>query len=168
MIISLVGFMGTGKSTVGKYLANRLGYQFIDTDSEIEKVTGKEISQIFAKKGEAFFRDVESSVLERLIKYNNNIVMATGGGIVLSAKNRQIIEENTRAFLLKASCEVIYERVKEEKHRPLLAVDNPLLRIKEILNERNALYNFFDNKIDTDGKSVEEIVECIISRLGEE
>ncbi|MFW6287405.1 MAG: shikimate kinase [bacterium] len=168
MIISLVGFMGTGKSTVGKYLANRLGYQFIDTDSEIEKVTGKEISQIFAEKGEAFFREVESSVLERLIKYNNNIVLATGGGIVLSAKNRQIIEENTRAFLLKASCEVIYERVKEEKHRPLLAVDNPLLRIKEILNERNALYNFFDNKIDTDGKSVEEIVECIIKRLGEE
>lgn len=168
MIISLIGFMGTGKSTVGKYLAYKLGYQFIDTDSEIEKVTGKEISQIFAEKGEAFFREVESSVLERLIKYNNNIVMATGGGIVLSAKNRQIIEENTRAFLLKASCEVIYERVKEEKHRPLLAVDNPLLRIKEILNERNALYNFFDNKIDTDGKSVEEIVECIIKRLGEE
>ncbi|MFW6029713.1 MAG: shikimate kinase [Halanaerobiales bacterium] len=168
MIISLIGFMGTGKSTVGKYLAEKLDYQFIDTDSEIENIAAKDISQIFAESGEEYFRKIESIVLEKLIKQNNNIVLSTGGGIVISANNRKILENKTRAFLLKASPEEIYQRIKDEEHRPLLMVDDPLSGIKEMLNVRSDFYDFFKTKIQTDGKSVEEIVECIMKRLEDE
>ncbi|MEJ6950070.1 shikimate kinase [Natronospora cellulosivora (SeqCode)] len=167
MIISLIGFMGTGKSTVGMELAKRLDYQFIDTDSEIKKEADKEIKDIFADKGEKYFRKIETCVLEKLLREDTDLVLATGGGIVLSSKNRELLARKTEAFLLEASVEEIYKRVKNDKNRPLLDVEDPLLAIEKILMERKEYYNYFTKKINTDRYSVAEIVEMILDRLEE-
>lgn len=166
MKITLVGFMGTGKSEVGKLLARELSIGFIDTDEEIEKRSGTSIPDIFRNKGEEYFRHLETKELERVINLADNLVVATGGGIVISSYNRKIIKEQTIPILLKASPEVIYERVKDS-NRPLLEVVNPLDKIKKLLNERSLYYNEFELQIETDHREPEEIVREITGIINE-
>ena len=165
MIISLVGFMGTGKSAVGKELAERLNYQYFDTDTEIEKRTGKSITEIFENQGEEYFRKVESDVLKGILEYSKKIVLATGGGIVLSFENRRLLREKTFPVLLEAGAREIYNRIKTDSARPLLRVSDPLAEIESLVEKRKEYYNDFDLRIKTDGLGIEEIVEEIISRL---
>lgn len=163
MSIVLIGFMGVGKSEVGKAAAERLGYSFLDTDELIEKSEDKEISRIFKENGEEYFRGLETEVLETLQNYDD-FVLSTGGGIVLKEKNIGLLKGMGPLVLLTARPEVIFERIKSVNNRPLLETGNKEDKIKEILSVRDPIYNkAADLTIDTSDKKIEEIVEEIVS-----
>lgn len=166
MRISLVGFMATGKSEVGSLLAVELGYQFFDTDELIERNTGLSIPEIFQRKGEEYFRRIETESLKGILE-KDGIVISTGGGIVISDINRELLFSRTVPFLLTAPVEEIYQRVEGDNNRPLLRVSDPLTEIKNLLSQRAEYYNAFANKIDTMGKRPAEIVEEIVDLIGE-
>lgn len=164
--IILVGFMGTGKTTTGKILAKKLGVKFIDTDSEIINKEKKDITSIFEKYGEEYFRKCETDVLLQLLKNDYTSVISTGGGIVLSTENRKIMKNN-HVVLLQASPKEIVKRISEDKERPLLKNSSNLLeKVTSLLEERNNLYEqVCDVKINTENLTVEEIRDIIINRL---
>ena len=126
--------MGCGKSSVGKEVARILDLKFIDTDLEIEKRTGKKISEIFAENGELFFRDLETELCKELLN-KDNMLISTGGGIVLRKENSDILRKNGLIFLLRASAETTFERIRHKKDRPLLQVENPMEKINELVSE---------------------------------
>lgn len=165
MLIALIGFMGSGKSTVGRELARKMAYLFVDTDEEIERKAKKSIPEIFEEHGEKYFRRLEEEVLSEIIENNEEMVISTGGGIVLSERNRRILREKTITILLQAGVEELYNRLKDETNRPLLAVENPQEEIKRLLEEREEYYNTADIKVNTDGLQVAEIVELIVEKI---
>ena len=158
--IVLVGFMGTGKSVVGKKLARALKREFIDTDKIIENRAGKTISDIFADDGEIYFRDLEAEVI-RDISGKENSVIITGGGAVLRDENINNLKKNGIIFCLKALPEIIYNRVRNDIKRPLLQVENPLEKIKEMLEQRKKYYDKADYIIDTSEMTADEVVKEI-------
>ncbi|KXS45955.1 MULTISPECIES: shikimate kinase [unclassified Candidatus Frackibacter] len=157
--IILIGFMGTGKSTVGKRLADELGLKFIDSDEVIKESAGSEIGEIFATKGEAYFRDLETEVIADLGQ-KSDLVISTGGGAVLREKNVELLKEQGIVILLKAEPEVILERVRGTD-RPLLAVADPIKEIKKLLTKRKSYYDITKHKIDTSNLEVDEVVNRI-------
>lgn len=159
--IVLIGFMGTGKTSVGKIIAKKLGFKFVDVDELIERTTGMEISEIFSKFGEPRFRDIETEMI-KLITQKTGQVIATGGGVVLRDENMELLKENGVIFCLEAPENVIFERVKHTKNRPLLQVENPEEKIKELLQMRMPLYKKADFCICTEGLTPEEVAEKII------
>lgn len=163
--IVLIGFMGTGKTTVGKRLAGRLGWQFVDTDREIERVTGKTIPQIFAQDGEVRFRSEERLVIQKLSR-REGLVIATGGGAVLDPENVADLKRNGVLICLAADPEIIYQRVKGKKHRPLLNKKGDLQeQIRTLLTARAPFYAVADFTIDTGNISSGEVVNKIINYL---
>jgi shikimate kinase len=158
--IVLVGFMGTGKTSVGIQLAEMLKMQFIDTDDLIEKDSGMSISDIFAKMGEDHFRDLESKIAEKASKLENQVI-ATGGGIVKREKNIENLKKTGILFCLDASPKIILQRTSGYDHRPLLQVDDPISRIHDILKEREPFYAKADYRIDTSELTVDQVVEKI-------
>ncbi|MFW5998212.1 MAG: shikimate kinase [bacterium] len=166
MKIALVGFMGTGKSTVGPILAEELNIHFIETDTLIEKEQNQSIKEIFNNKGEKYFRKIESKILKEVITKKNNFILSTGGGIVISTENRRLLKKNTRVILLEASPDVILDRVGENKERPLLKSKNPLQKIKKLMKKRKDYYYDFKMRINTDNKTPELIVEEIKNYIG--
>lgn len=157
----LIGFMGTGKTTVGKKLAKRLNMKFIDTDHEIERVTGMTPNTIFKKHGEIRFRSEEKAAVKRITREDNQVV-ATGGGIVLDPENVQLLQQNGVIICLQADPEVIYQRLKRKKNRPLLKTDNPLETIKRLLTERQPFYGCTDEIVDTSNRELDEVVAEIL------
>lgn len=162
--IVLTGFMGAGKSTVGRRLANALKRNIVDTDDMIEADTGMEISEIFANHGEDYFRDIEEKVVAKASSLKNHIIV-TGGGVVLREKNIQNLRRNGVIIYLHASPEAIYERVKNQSHRPLLQVKDPLGKIRELLEFRAPFYANNDHVIDTSNLTVEEVVDEVLNYL---
>ncbi len=160
--IVLVGFMGTGKTSVGIKLAETLGMNFIDTDDIIEKDCKMSISDIFALYGEEHFRDLESAVVEKVCNLNRYVI-ATGGGIVKREMNVKRLKATGMMFCLSASPEIILQRTSGYNHRPLLQVENPISHIKRMLNERQPFYACADYSIDTSDLNVDQVVEKIIS-----
>jgi shikimate kinase len=160
--IVLVGFMGTGKTSVGTQLAEMLEMQFIDTDEIIEKDSGMSISEIFAKMGEDHFRDLESRTIERVSKLERQVI-ATGGGAVKREKNLQNLKNSGIVFCLYASPEIILQRTSRYNHRPLLQVDDPVSKINEMLKEREQFYTKADYMIDTSKLTIDQVVEKIQS-----
>ncbi|MDK2937043.1 MAG: shikimate kinase [Eubacteriaceae bacterium] len=158
--IALIGFMGSGKSSIGPMLAQKLNYRFVDTDTLIEEKAGQKISAIFANQGEKAFREMETAVLKELSK-DTSLVIATGGGIVLKEENRDLLENSTFLVSLMASPEIIYERTRTDNNRPLLQDPNPLLKIETMLSDRKAFYEIGNLKINTDSDSLETICEII-------
>ncbi len=153
----LTGFMGTGKSTVGRLLASALGFEFVDTDSVIEERHGP-IAQIFAEIGEAGFRDIERTVAAELGTCSD-VVIATGGRLMLDPANVASLGRNASVFCLVASPEEILERVTADAarvERPLLAVDDPHQRILDLLDERRPAYERF-TQIHTSGRAPADI-----------
>ena len=136
--IYLVGLMGAGKTTVGRQLARRLHRRFVDSDQEIEARTGVRIPLIFDIEGEAGFRRRESQVLAELVR-EPNLVMATGGGAVLAAENRRCLRDNGIVVYLCAPPEVLYQRTRHDRNRPLLQVADPRSRLKMLFAERDPL-----------------------------
>jgi len=164
--IVLIGFMGSGKSTVGFKLSYRLRIPMEDTDKLIERRQNETISEIFAKEGEPFFRDLETALLEELKDSPYTRIISVGGGTPIRPANRPLLKDCGTVIYLRVSPEVVYERVKEDTGRPLLQCENPMERIRELLNERSTAYEeCADMVIDTDELSLDEVVEEIVSRL---
>lgn len=161
MNIILIGFMGSGKSEVGRKLAQELGMNYRDSDELIEKREKTSISDIFREKGEPYFRDLETEVVKTLANHDN-FVIATGGGVVLREENVKMLKELGPLILLWAEPKVVWERVKKETHRPLLNVPDPKAEIKKILDYRTPIYHkVADFKVDTSNLTVEEAVRKI-------
>lgn len=160
--IILTGFMGTGKTTVGKWLAAQLGYEFIDTDEIIEQQQGRTIPEIFQEAGEAAFRQMESDLAQALAN-QQGLVISTGGRMMLDPANATALGRQSHVFCLVATPEEILQRLQlDTSHsRPLLAVADPEQRIVQLLAERAEGYGRF-LQIQTSGKTVEEIVQEII------
>ena len=137
--IILIGFMGSGKSTYGRLIANKLGRNFIDTDHYIEKKEGRSISDIFSDDGEEYFRDLETEVLQELMKNTTPTVLSLGGGTPLRKENRELMKDGYTIFL-KVSAKEAFERLKNDTERPLLKVADPKGKIEELLNQRNPIY----------------------------
>jgi shikimate kinase len=162
MNIYLIGMMGSGKSTLGKTLSEKIQKSFIDLDSEIEKAAGKFISEIFDIDGEEQFRKMESKQLKQ---YSESIV-ACGGGIVLKDENREFINENGVTILLTASMEELSHRLSDSGNRPLLADDNTEEALTKLWLERQLHYlNTADFTIETDGKNPEQLTEEILVQI---
>jgi shikimate kinase len=162
MNIYLIGMMGSGKSTVGKTLSEKMHKPFIDLDSEIEKGTGKNISEIFDIDGEEQFRKIETKQLKQ---YSESIV-ACGGGIVLKDENREFINENGVTILLTASMEELSHRLSDSGNRPLLADDNTEEALTKLWMERQIDYLETANfTIETDGKNPEQLTEEILVQI---
>lgn len=161
--VILIGFMGSGKTTVGLRLSYRLRRPVIDTDKEIEREEKRSISDIFASEGEAYFRDRETACLKKMIKDAHKQIISVGGGLPLREENRVLLHELGQVFYLRASAETIYERLKHDTTRPLLQGADPQNKIRTLLGERDAYYmGAADVVINVDGKDFEKILSEIV------
>lgn len=138
-VIALVGMPGSGKSTVGRQLARQLGLEFVDSDAVIEQRLGMPIRDWFALHGEDAFRDVEQAVIEELSQLEAT-VLATGGGAVLRPSNRNALHSRCHVFYLRASPDDLYRRLRHDTHRPLLQVQDPLKKLRDLYRDRDPLY----------------------------
>ena len=163
--IFLIGPMGSGKSAVGKYLARLLRLPFCDSDTEIERRTGVDIPYIFDREGEAGFRQRERETIEALTALPR-IVLATGGGAILLADNRQVLSERGCVVYLETSVAQQADRVKQGRTRPLLTnVDTPS-KLQQLMQERAPLYRgIADIVVSTDGRRVRTVAEEILQQL---
>lgn len=139
MNIALIGLPGSGKSTVGRQLARRLQLPFIDADHWVEQQLGCSIREYFEREGETAFRDREERALAELMQGAPTVV-ATGGGAVLRLANRACLRQGARVFYLYTTPEEVYRRLRHDKVRPLLQVDDPLARLRELFRQRDPLY----------------------------
>lgn len=162
--IILTGFMGTGKTAVGKELAQLLDMKLIDVDTEIEKTEKIDINEIFKRSGEQRFREIETEMI-KTISRNKNVIISTGGGAVLKKENMDILGEDGIIICLTATPETILQRTCTNNERPLLQVENPFEKIKELLDFRKPYYEKADILIDTDGKNPLQIAGEIIEKI---
>jgi shikimate kinase len=165
--IILTGFMGSGKTTTGEKLALLLGRKFIDTDREIEESCGMSVTDLFSLQGEASFREKETEIIRRLVNYApGSLVVATGGGALISRQNREILENFGLLVLLEASPRTLLWRTRLQGGRPLLeGSSKPLKKIAELLDKRAVYYETCDLKVDTTGKKVDQVVAEIVAKL---
>lgn len=160
--IILTGFMGCGKSSIGIRLSYHLKRTLIDTDKWIERKQGMSVSEIFERSGEEAFRRMETQCLKELFGSADNQIISVGGGLPVREENRQLLKQLGLVIYLKASPEVIYERLKEDTTRPLLQVEDPLERIRTLMSARQEAYAACaDAVIDVSDKSFDEIIAQI-------
>ena len=164
MNIVLVGFMGTGKTAAGKLLAKRMEMKYISTDEVIEDRERRSINDIFKKNGEAYFRRTESEVVKKVSQLDKFIIDA-GGGVVLDEENIQNLKKNGKIVCLKASAEVILERTKRYRTRPLLNTEDPKAKVEELLNFRALFYARADFSVDTTNLTIEQVVKEIRNEI---
>jgi shikimate kinase len=163
--IILVGLMGAGKTSVGKTLARILGKRFFDSDQEIERVTGVKISMIFEFEGESGFRARESKMLADLVQ-ERNIVLATGGGAVLSKENRDMLPKNGTVIYLRAPVRSLIKRTRRDRSRPLLQVADPAAKLTTLFEQRDPLYREVAHLVvDTGEQSVRVLAGQIEDKL---
>lgn len=156
--IILIGFMGSGKTTIGKALSQKCQYSLIDTDKYIEEQQSRTISNIFEQDGEEYFRVLETNALKELLKSDEDMIISTGGGLAIKKENRELLKEAGTTFYLNATPETIYNRVKGDNKRPLLQCEDPKKKIISLMGERELYYIDASNKIiDTDDKTIDEI-----------
>lgn len=166
--IFLIGFMGSGKSTVAKYLSSAYQMKQIEMDEQIEKNEGRSISSIFEKEGEEYFRTLETELLKSLDP-RETFVVSCGGGAAVKEENVREMKEKGRIILLSAQPETVYVRVKNSHNRPLLEGNMNVSYIKELMGKRQKLYErAADFQVKTDGRTAEEIGEEIIKQIRKE
>ena len=161
----LVGMPGSGKSTLGRLLARRLGKAFFDADSELEQRLGVSIPVIFELEGEPGFRDREQAIIAEFAQHTHTI-FATGGGVVLRQVNRDCLKQNGSVLYLHATPETLWERTKRSKHRPLLQAPDPFERLKELYAFRDALYReTADFVVESDQEQVVRLAQRLEQQL---
>jgi shikimate kinase len=163
--ILLIGMMGSGKSTVGRFLAERLGWPYVDSDEQVEARTGKTVPELFAERGEPFFRAEETQALEEATTSDGPVVVSVAGGAVLSADNRSRIRHAGLVVWLRAEVATLAARVGDGHGRPLLG-DDPRAALQRLYNERRPLYEeLADVTIDVDQRSPLEVTDRVIAAL---
>lgn len=163
--IFLIGPMGAGKTTIGKHLAQSLGLNFCDSDQEIQRRTGVDISTIFEYEGEDGFRQREQQVIDELTQVDNQ-VMATGGGAVIRPENRQHLSARGIVVYLECTPQQQYERTYRDRSRPLLQTDDPLARLQALMETREPLYReTADYVVTTEGRSAASVANEILGKL---
>lgn len=161
--VALIGFMGTGKSLLGRMLAEQWGWRFVDTDALVERIVGCSVAQIFERFSEEYFRQRETEAL-RTLETQRHLVIATGGGVPTRLENVESLRRHAVIVLLTAEPEVILQRVQPIQTRPKLAsAPDPLVEIRRLLREREKAYACADLRLDTSTLSPEEAVQCIES-----
>jgi shikimate kinase len=161
----LIGFMGTGKTTVGSRLAKTLNWALYDSDHEIVKREGRSIPEIFETEGEVYFRQVETAVLADLAT-RERAVITTGGGAVLAAANRECMQTSGHVVHVTATLDEIVRRVAGDTNRPLLqSADSLRARVEQLILDRQGLYDFAELAIETTGKEIDAIVSEILLKL---
>lgn len=153
--------MGTGKSAVGRTVAQRLGYQFIDSDQAIEESQGRSIKEIFESDGEAAFRKMEKSFVQEGHP-NENCVVSCGGGLIAQPGILEMIQSKGPVVCLLAAPQTIFDRVNGSKKRPLLNVANPLAKIEELLKEREPIYRKAGTEVLTDGRTIANVAAHVM------
>jgi len=160
----LVGMMGSGKSSAGRHLAERLGYRFLDADSSIEQVAGRSIPELFASEGEAGFRDLEAAVLNQIASWHS-LVVATGGGVVTRPENWGQLQQGV-VIWLDAPDALLLERLSADPTpRPLMQSADPAARLAELMTQRRPLYAQADLHIVQDGRSADQVAEQVLEAL---
>lgn len=162
--IIIIGFMGVGKTSVGKRLADLFKMEFIDTDKEIERITGMSVSQIFTRFGEVRFRSEENLVVSKVAQKTNSVI-STGGGAVIELENVKALQEKGILICLGATPEVIQARVGKRGGRPLLQKDKSMERILSLLEERADFYGQADYTVDTTNLTLEETLKKVLDYL---
>ena len=160
----LVGMMGSGKSSAGRHLAERLGYRFLDADSSIEQVAGRSIPELFASEGETGFRDLEAAVLNQIASWHS-LVVATGGGVVTRPENWGQLQQGV-VIWLDAPDALLLERLSADPTpRPLMQSADPAARLAELMTQRRPLYAQADLHIVQDGRSADQVAEQVLEAL---
>lgn len=162
--LALIGFMGAGKSAVGRLAAEQLRFKFVDTDELIEARTARTIAQIFAEDGEAHFRALEREVVQQLGE-TRRLVISTGGGLPTHQANLDSLKQHALIVCLWASAERIFERVRHQKHRPLLQTPDPFAKIQELLAARAPFYRQADILLNTDNRSVRQVAQQVVQQF---
>lgn len=163
--IFLVGMMGAGKTTLGRTLARKLGWEFIDLDHELESRCGVPVATIFEIEGEQGFRKRESMLLDEVTQ-RNNIIVATGGGAILNPNNRQHLKQRGIVVYLRADAKELFRRVEFDRKRPLLQTNNPKQSLKDLLNQREPLYmETADLVFDTENLPITNTVRKLVNAL---
>lgn len=164
--LALIGMPGGGKSTVGRHLARRLGWGFVDSDALIERRIGEPIRSYFEREGEERFRDIEQSVIEELTNQGGPRVVATGGGACLREANRQALHTRCTVVYLRSTPEELHRRLRHDTQRPLLQVGDPLARLRELYSQRDPLFRECSHfVIETGRPSVTTLVNMILMQL---
>ena len=162
--LALVGFMGTGKSSVGRLVAARLGYDFVDSDEWIEKRVGKSITRIFAEDGEPAFREIERQLVAEMTGWRQKII-STGGGLAANDANIATLKQHALIVCLWATPEAIWKRVCHQTHRPLLQGPDPLGKIRSLLEQRTPFYRQADVLVHTGTRSVREVAQHVLHQF---
>jgi len=162
--VALIGFMGTGKSTVGRIVAEHLKFEFLDTDALIEERSGKKINEIFAQNGEPAFRELEAQLMQELDSRTNTVI-STGGGLPTNPANLDSLKKHSLVLCLWLSPEKIFERVREQSHRPILHGPDPLGKIRTLLAAREPFYKQADVLINSDLRSAREVATQVINQF---
>ncbi|MFN7127198.1 MAG: shikimate kinase [Allorhizobium sp.] len=162
----LVGLMGAGKSAIGRIVAQQLGLPFIDTDTEIERVSRMSISELFAAYGEEEFRALETRVIKRLLRTGPRVV-STGGGAFINEKTRKQIERGGVSVWLSADLDVLWERVNKRDHRPLLKTENPKQTLQDLMDKRYPIYGLADITVQSRDVRKEVIANEVLTSVVE-
>src|SRR5882724_6030234 len=162
--IALIGFMGTGKTSVGRLVAEQLHFDYLDTDEMIQTQTGKTVADIFKTDGEKIFRGLEEKVVKDLVNRTKTVVSA-GGGLPINPKNLAGLKTHALVVCLWASPEKIWERVKNQSHRPLLNDENPQAKIRELLAAREPFYKQADVLLNTELRSFREVAQQVVHQF---
>lgn len=164
MNIVLTGFMGTGKSTVGRRVAEALKVPFFDVDDTITRQAGRSIAELFRIKGEAAFRALESATIQELAM-QEKAVIATGGGSLMNPKNREFLERNGILVCLTARPGTLLERLKDDLTRPLLDGENMAQRVDRLMQERQAVYAMCPIQVPTDDRTIEQVAQDVVLKI---
>lgn len=163
--ITLIGMMGSGKTTIGKILSEQTGISAIDLDNFIENKENESISEIFKTKGEQYFRTVEANTIKELTQTTSSQILSLGGGTFENEQTRELLLKNSTVIYLETTPEEIFKRIKKTNNRPLLKNNMTIEKISEIMTKRKNNYNLAHHKILTDGKTPSKIAEEILGAL---
>ncbi|MEY2409275.1 MAG: shikimate kinase [Verrucomicrobiota bacterium] len=162
--LALIGFMGTGKSSVGRLAAAGLHFELADTDHLIEQRAGKSIPEIFAEQGEAAFRAMERQLVAEMIDWRRKVI-STGGGLAANAANLASLKQHALVVCLWASADGLWQRLRHQSHRPLLQGPDPLATIRDLLAERSPFYKQADVLVNTESRNLREVAEHVLHQF---